>query len=402
MTSEITIGSALIDRDVLDGLERVWMGGFGPSYLRKAELALRAFIVAPTLVVSRLTGDPYEEADLITDASSAQYIDYQAPFSDHFLDYEFVDPREPHPYQRIPADEESALEALVARRIEEQVQQLFPRWITTIASADAFLNAWYQGQSFHECESAALTARTNLSDSDAHEKLQSSYLHYASPYSGIQTHAVFGDRPVDHARYLVGCHRAGLLVFGASPIAQVCEEHLFIAWPRHLFEILGEDFEQQSRLIAAPNVAFGLPPLLSILLGRAARRTQIPFEISAMREEYASARTELWALLANMWRAESFAKQVKLARALQMAAKSIVPAAFRGRANAIDLAIDVASVNLPGIARQLLEADEPNSRVSAISFARRLSRDLRRHTISHALALRRHLTKSELSSFGLT
>jgi len=399
------IGSALVERDLLRGLERLWQGQFSPDYVWKAELALRAFLISDRLFVSNLTeiSNIYEEgirrAFAHAVAVGKPLLEYEQPFGDWILDNEFVNPRELHPFRNLPEAEKASLDEFVDRQMEVKVRSILPRWITTTAQAEVFLSAWYNGVALRDCEHAARFQTDDDDETESHP-LPSEY--WRSFWKGDELiwSPVTSTFSRSDAAYLVGCHRAGLLVFADSPVARICEEHVFAKWPSRLFELLGEELGRLSRLISGPDIAFALPPLLSLVMSRAPEREAIPNIIVAVRDEYASARKELWALLDEMWNAKSFATQVKILRSLESAASSIVPAAFRGSVNALELAIGVASVSLSDTARTLLAHDAPIGRVSAVSFARKLSRDLRKFLENNRTILRRHLSVSERRQFG--
>lgn len=90
---ESTLGMALIDRSLIDALRRLWEGPVYLDDIPKIELILRAFITSKTMIPSKII-NVWEEPE----NPSLTPIDYEQPFNDHYLDYEFADPGLPHPY----------------------------------------------------------------------------------------------------------------------------------------------------------------------------------------------------------------------------------------------------------------------------------------------------------------
>lgn len=381
------LGTALVDRPILRALARLWEGPVNPSDLHRIELAVRAFLTAPVLVVAR-----HLEAWDHRFNPQTPPIEYEQPFNDHLLDYEFIDPSLAHPYAQPSATESKALEALVLTELASRARAALPSGFDTASQATEFLNAWYRGFDERECLYLAATAKdTSLLDSDLDAD------------TAYKLHWIFTDEPAYHARYLVGTHRAGLLLYADSPIANICQAHIFSHWPDLLYSGLDEEYRTAARELRGPSVGIELPPLTALLLSRSANRSSIPYELQKMRQEYEQPRNELWSLMAEMWTAPRFADQEKALSKLRAAAASIFPAAFPEKFNLLGFALSAAQCSPAGVVgagHQLLEHNKPKARVAAVSFAHTLSKDLRKHMQSTMRVLRKHLTKAELAQFG--
>ncbi|MCY3819049.1 MAG: hypothetical protein OXH52_06755 [Gammaproteobacteria bacterium] len=213
------MGCAVVERQLLETLKHLWDGPLEPSELERIEKSLRAIITGKTLVVAR-----FHDA---WDGSDVGYVvkgdhELELPFGDHFLDYEFVPPDQPQPFRYPDKQEESSLEKFVGNALSEAAVSVLPRWISRRSEAFAFWDAWYRGQPLDECEGLARLASRWQDGQDG-------------PFDRSERlHSVFHGHPITHAKYLVGCQRGGAVVYGDSPVAEICSEHLFARWPEEI------------------------------------------------------------------------------------------------------------------------------------------------------------------------
>lgn len=68
-------------------------------------------------------------------------------------------------------------------------------------------------------------------------------------------------------------------------------------YPEKLFENLDKDWQQFAREADSGELGFMVPPVLSIILTRCAKRSSIPAVLRDLRDEWAGARAKVWALL---------------------------------------------------------------------------------------------------------
>jgi hypothetical protein len=209
------LGIAIIEPSLLRMLEALWEGPLEPDYLPAIERGIRAILTSPVLTMSR-----FRDLGELPSHPSDRDIYYEQPFDDHLLDYEFTHPREPHPYDDLDQPESRFLSEFILTRVESEALAALPSWIITHDQASAFLDAWYEGFPPRVCEAHAAI---HYDRDDARFSKDEIFF----------SHEVFHRAPALHAQYLVGCHRAGLIVYGQSPIMQLCSEHLFSKWPDH-------------------------------------------------------------------------------------------------------------------------------------------------------------------------
>jgi hypothetical protein len=383
------LGTALVDRTLLRALSTLWDGPLLPHDLPRIELAVRAFLTSPVLVVSR-TLEPW------TDELHPHLppVDYEQPFADHLLDYEFVDPSKAHPWADLGGPESTALQSLVSAELAKAALAALPKSVDTGVKVSAFWDAWYKGFSEQQCIYLAETAAELDED-------------YVALKTVTTCHWILHNEPADHAKYLVGTHRAGLVVYADSPLSRICQRHIFSEWPDRLYAQLDDDFRAVSRELRGPSVGIELPPLTALLLSRARNRAGIPYELRDMREEYELARNELWGLMTEMWFAPTVREQIKILSTLKKAASSLFVATFPERFDTLGFALSAVAGVVTGspsavssVGSRLLDHDKPNARVSAISFTNKLSTDLRKNLRSTVGILRKHLTHAELREFG--
>ena len=385
------LGCTVIERQLLESLSHLWDGPISPSELGRVEKSLRAFLTGQTLVVARFFGANDQGLER---AISGNY-EIHDPFSNGVLDYEFILGEKAQPFKALDQQEASFLEQFAVRAMRQEALSGLPKWISRRGEFYAYLDAWYEGASQEECEEWARTALTSkFSGYDEEE--------YYEPFDPADDyHSAFD--PSEHATYLVGCHRAGAVVYGDSPMAVICAEHIFSRWPEELFQALDDDFKQAALQLRGPGISVLLPPLTSIIMTRASRRTDIPEVIREMREEYEKARNELWILLTQMWFANPLKEQLKFLKQLENASRSIFPSAFPEKLDVLSLGLTLAPLTPSAVASSakiLLDRDKPRSRVGALSFSQKLAKDLRKQFGNSRHLLKRHLTDAELRDFG--
>lgn len=382
------LGASLVEPTLLRTFETLWEGSLKPESLADIERCLRAFLVSPRLMVGRVDVSTLDELSHRADPNC-----FEEPFGDHLLDYEFEHPANPQPFKRLEEEENHFLRDLIYM----EALTALPAWISTQGEALAYWHAWFDGAEQDACVTAALNQRPELEHYHAL---------FPEKFRGRDSIVLFRSvRPElwAHATYLVASHRAGMLLFGCSPIARLCAKHLFSAWPEKLFEKFGEQFRMSAEALRGPGTGLNLPPLISLVLSRADKRYDIPTAILELREEYRASRNQLWEILHEMWFAPTFSGQMKVLRKLESASESIFESAFPDATDGISLgitAVRVVTGDLAAGLERLQEKDQARSRIAAVSFARKLSDSLRKDLLTQTTLLRRHLSKAELHAFG--
>lgn len=381
-------GHSLVDIRITHSIRKLWEGHLHPRDLDKIEIGLRALIVSKTLTLSRVES-PWVSGEHAT--RTDYYRGIQNPFDDHLLDYEFEDPFSNIPQANIPLDEQNYLEEYIENKLDDAAHATIPKWVRLQGEYLAFLDAWYAGYPLDECE--------------ARGKLMLGWEDHVKKHEPFDTnHPVFHKGPRGDAKYLIGAYRAGLDIYSTAPISKLCQQFIFSEWPRKLFASFEEEYKNIVRQLRGPACAIDLPPITTLVLSRAENRNTIQETIRDLREEYKQDREKLWSYLSSIWEAETIKEQLELFSILSDASNNIFKAAFPERMDVLSLGLDLAQLSPGGITsglKQIRKHDLPNSKVQAISFAHRLSKDFRKNLLSSKKALKRHLTLSEYNNFGL-
>ena len=96
-----------------------------------------------------------------------------------------------------------------------------------------------------------------------------------------------------------------------------------LEYPAKLFERLDQDWQQIAREADAGDLGFRVPPVLSIVLSRAAKREAIPAIINELRAEWADARSKVWKLVCGLKVAETVAEAQDIKRELAAASQML-------------------------------------------------------------------------------
>lgn len=137
-------------------------------------------------------------------------------------------------------------------------------------------------------------------------QLASKLLSTAAQFSNADEGNVYYKAHVDYLREIVGTiDRGGSALlsgeFGKAAINVSTE------YPTRLFEKLDEDWQQFAQNAAAGDLGLRVPPVLSIVLTRAAKREAIPTILNELRAEWADASAKV----ANLMEALKVAKTVE-------------------------------------------------------------------------------------------
>jgi hypothetical protein len=96
-------------------------------------------------------------------------------------------------------------------------------------------------------------------------------------------------------------------------------------YPEKLFENLDQDWQKFAREADAGELGFMVPPVLSIVLTRCAKREAIPTAINELRAEWADARTRVWSLIDSLKTANIVAEAQEIKRELEAASRMFSP-----------------------------------------------------------------------------
>lgn len=194
-----------------------------------------------------------------------------------------------------------------------------------------------------------------------------------------------------------------MIVFSDSIAGKLCEEFVFSIWPEMIFAGFEADYNNFQRSVRGPGQGLEIPPMLLIVLSRAPNRYAIPETIRDLREEYESARYELWTKLAEMWEAPTLKEQMDILNSLEGAVSAVMPSIASKKFDCMSVGLDLAKLNSGGVAsaaQKALGADETNRRLPAVSFAKKISKDLRSSMGNNRKILARHFSPEEMRGLG--
>jgi hypothetical protein len=133
----------------------------------------------------------------------------------------------------------------------------------------------------------------------------------------FKTHIAFLQRIVDLVRQGGSALLSGK--FGTTAIGASTR------FPPTWFENLDRDWQQFAREIDAGGINIMVPPVLSIILTRCARREAIPAVIKDLQAEWADARGKVWALVDRLKVARTVAEAQEIRRELEAASRLLSP-----------------------------------------------------------------------------
>lgn len=407
MTSDSSnnFGTAFFQLDELRLVSKLWEGPLHPAMLEPIELTLRGLITSKKLSTLRL-GDHLHMPSNDMDWRQPYFKEYFTPFEDHLLDYEFVDPETLFLIKPLEEEEDCFLTNQISMQLFDELKESTSKLKLTKWEADRYIERWYKGGSPQEC----LLFAQNYAPLDFNNSVESLAAvgdDYPTTEFDCYSHPsqlVNFSHLMNQIRYYVATHRSGYQVYSRDKISSLCNEHLFSLWPNKIFDDVSLNYKELARELRGPGVGIDFPLITAIVLSRAESREQIPRVIVDIREEYEKSRKQLWSLLDEMWLEKSFTQQQNILAELKGAAESIFPSAFPEKFDALSLSLDFARLSVSGVAggfKELRKRDLPNVRVSAVSFAKQLSYELRNNLQNTRTLLKRHLSEAEKRDFGI-
>jgi hypothetical protein len=147
-------------------------------------------------------------------------------------------------------------------------------------------------------------------------KLSQSLIKIVRKYSNAEEGNVYFDAHIDYVKH------SALLAgkFGSNIISTSSE------YPKKLFENLDQDWRQLARDVDAGKLRFIVPPILSIVLTRCARRDAIPYVLKDLRNEWADARKKVWQLIDKLKTARTIEEWQNTRQELEKASLLMSPA----------------------------------------------------------------------------
>jgi hypothetical protein len=189
-------------------------------------------------------------------------------------------------------------------------------------------------------------------------ELSPKLIEIAREFSNADEGNVYYDAHLNYLRRILGNVQNGgsaLLLgeFGRAAITASAE------YPAQLFEKLDQDWQQVARDANAGDLGFRVPPVLSIVLTRAAKREAIPTIINDLRAEWADARTKAWDLVSALKVATTVAEADAIKRELVKASKMLSPEPNEIDSRPIRTLWEIISAGGAGAATAMISGGRP-------------------------------------------
>jgi len=149
-------------------------------------------------------------------------------------------------------------------------------------------------------------------------------LEVAQKFSNAEKGNVYYESHIEYLQQIVSTVQKGgsaLLSceFGSTAIGVSTQ------FPAVLFENLDRDWQQFAHEVNSSEIGFMVPPVLSIILTRCARRDAIPTIIEDLRAEWADARAKVWMLVDRLKVAHNVGEAHEIRQELAAASRLLSP-----------------------------------------------------------------------------
>jgi len=119
-------------------------------------------------------------------------------------------------------------------------------------------------------------------------------------------------------------------------------------FPERLFYNLDQDWQQFAKEADAGELGFTVPPVLSIVLSRCARRDAIPAVIKDLRDEWATARHKVWGQINRLRHVHTIQETIEIKRELEEASKLLSPTQHEINTRPIRVLWELVAAGLAG------------------------------------------------------
>ena len=140
-------------------------------------------------------------------------------------------------------------------------------------------------------------------------------------------------------------------------------------YPEKLFETIDRDWDQLAREADAGAVGFIVPPVLSIVLTRCAKRDAIPAVLKDLRDEWASARVKVWDLFGRLKTARTVFEMREVQHELTAASRLLSPIQPKSDIQPVRVLWDLIVGGVVGIATTALMSGGPPNVGAAMGAA---------------------------------
>ena len=189
--------------------------------------------------------------------------------------------------------------------------------------------------------------------------LSSALIAAARKFSNAEEGNVYYKAHIEYLQRIVSTvHKGGSALltgeFGSAAIDTSSK------YPEKLFENLDHDWQQFAREADAGELRCMVPPVLSIILTRCARRDAIPIILKDLRDEWADARAKVWALLDQLKTVHTVAEIRKIQQELAAASRLMSPAQNEIDTKPVRVLWDLIAGSVAGAATALISGGRPS------------------------------------------
>lgn len=131
------------------------------------------------------------------------------------------------------------------------------------------------------------------------------------------------------------------------------------AYPETFFENLDRDWQQFARDAEAGELGLVIPPVLSIVLTRCARRDAIPTILKDLRDEWANARAKVWTLLSQLKTVKTISQKKDIQQELQEASRLMAIGQHEIDTKPVRVLWDLVAGSVAGAATAMLSGGNP-------------------------------------------
>ncbi len=203
------------------------------------------------------------------------------------------------------------------------------------------------------------TERSSLGKTETSDvTLSSMVLEVAQKFSNAEKGNIYYEAHIEYLQRIVSTAQKGgsaLLAgeFGSAAIGASTQ------FPAVLFENLDRDWQQFAREVNSGEIGFMVPPVLSIILTRCARRDAIPTIIEDLRAEWADARAKVWMLLDRLKIAHNVAEALEIRQELAAASRLLSPIQDKIVTRPIQVLWDLIAGSVDGAMTALMSGGSP-------------------------------------------
>lgn len=179
--------------------------------------------------------------------------------------------------------------------------------------------------------------------------LSSSLLEIAQTFSNAEEGNVYYETHIEYLQRIVSVLQKGgsALLAGGFGNAAIKSSSKY---PLKLFENLDRDWQQFARKADAGEFGFMVPPVLSIVLTRCAKREAIPVIIKDLRDEWADARSKIWTLLDRLKNVRTVAESHEIQQEMAEASRLLSPAQEPFKTRPVRVLWDLVAASVAGAA----------------------------------------------------